>query len=80
MIMHPSAFLTRVDNSSDVFVTNTSFFTSEKFFKCMTELFSFDRPAVFNSQREYKLFSNVHETFIGVNFSPRTQNLYILTI
>ncbi len=26
------------------------------------------------------LFSKVHETFIGVNFSPRTQNLYILTI
>ncbi len=73
--MHPSAFLTWVDNSSDVFVTNTSFFTSEKFFKCMTELFSFDRPAMFNSQREYKLF---RETFIDVNFSPRTQTLYIL--
>ncbi len=46
----------------------------------MTELFSFDRPVVFNRQREYMLFSNVHETFIGVNFSPTTQNLYILTI
>ncbi len=76
--MKSSVFLTRVDNSQDVFVTNTSFFTSEKFFKCMTELFSFDRPVMFNSQREYKLF--FHETFIDVNFSPRTQILYILTI
>ncbi len=56
MIMKSSVFLTRVDNSQDVFVTNTSFFTSEKFFKCMTELFSFDRPVRFNSQRGYKLF------------------------
>ncbi len=65
-------------------MANMSFFTSEKFFKCMTELFSFDRPtfylALFTRHREYMLFSNVHETFIGVNFSPRTQNLYILTI
>ncbi len=50
----------------------------------MTELFSFDGttfylPDVFNSQREYMLFSNVHEIFIGVNL-PITQNLYILTI
>ncbi len=37
-------------------------------------------PEVFNSHRDYMLFSNVHDTFIGVNFSPRTQNLYILTI
>ncbi len=56
MITKSSVFLTRVDNSQDVFVTNTSFFTSEKFFKCMTELFSFDRPVMFNSQRGYKLF------------------------
>ncbi len=53
----------------------------------MTELFfiwqtyvSNYLTAVFNGQREYMLFSNVHETFIGVNFSPRTQNLYILTL
>ncbi len=44
MIMKSSVFLTQVDNSHNVFVTNTSFFTSEMFFKCMTELFSFDRP------------------------------------
>ncbi len=69
-----------------MFVTNT-FFTSEKFVKCMTELFSFDKfmfqmylPEVLNSQKEYMLISNVHETFIVVNCSPRTQNLYILTI
>ncbi len=31
--MHPSAFLTWVDNSSDVFVTNTSFFYFRKVFQ-----------------------------------------------
>ncbi len=38
--MYSSAFLTWVDNSVDVFMTNTQFLLQ----KCMTELFSFDRP------------------------------------
>ncbi len=69
-------------------MTNTQFLLQ----KCMTELFSFDRPTFqiiyprrlttkvqgsrffyLYNQREY-MFSNVHETFIGVNFSPRKLN------